>query len=408
MAKKSKSRKVEQATVTPKELARARRERKARRQTLIAISVVVALVVIVLSVGIINELIVKPGQPVAEVGDVQITTKDFQERVRFQRMQTITLIEQYAQLFGVDQVSSIAAQLDEYETIGQQVLDSMTQEVLVRQAAGELGISVSEEEVSRYIEEQHGYYRDGTPTPLPTTAPLPTSTPITPTETLPTPAPTRTPYPTATPVTEDGFDDLYGDQLGSLRSVGVSEDTLRQVIEYQLLLDKVRDYLMQDVPTEADQVQLDVLIFGTEEEANGYLAQLAEGDSFDSLLEQAQADSEDGATASTVSWTPVDLLAENFGSVAAQLAFSLGVGEHSDLVTTADGRFIVFRVSGHEIRDLSASALSAKEDNLLSEWLGGLQEGTTVVEFDYWRDRVPETPALDLTTLIPTPTPAAE
>ena len=310
---KSKSRKEEKAAVTPKELARARRERKARRQTLIAIGIVVALVVIVLSIGIVNELIVKPGQPVAEVGDTEITTKAFQERVRFQRMQTISLIEQYAQLFGVDQVSGIAAQLDEYETVGQQVLDSMTQEVLVRQAADELGISVSEEEVSRYIEEQHGYYRDGTPTPMPTSTPLPTSTPITPTETLATPLPSRTPYPTATPVTEDAFDDSYSDQLRSLRSISVSEKTLRQVVEYQLLLDKVRDYLMQDVPTEADQVQLDVLIFATAEDANGYLTQLDEGDSFDSLIEQAQADSEDGATASTVSWTPVDLLAENYG-----------------------------------------------------------------------------------------------
>ena len=404
---KSKSRKVEQATVTPKELARARRERKARRQTLIAIGAVIALVVIVLSIGIINELIVKPGQPVAEVGDTQITTKEFQERVRFQRMQTITLIEQYAQLFGVEQVSSIAAQLDDYETIGQQVLDSMTDEVLVRQAADELGISVSEEEISRFVEEQHGYYRDGTPTPRPTSTPLPTSTPITPTETLATPAPSRTPYPTATPVTENSFDDLYRDQLRSLRSAGVSEATLQQVIEYQLLLDKVREYLMQDVPTEADQVQLDVLVFATEEDANGYLVQLAEGDSFDSLLDQAQADSEDGATASAVSWTPIDLLAENYGSMTAQLSFSLGVGEHSDVVLTDDGQYIVFRVSGHEVRELSASALSTKEENLLNEWLLGLREETTVVKFDYWRDRVPETPVIDLTTLIPTATSAA-
>jgi hypothetical protein len=138
MAKRNPPTQEKETVLTAKQIGRSRRERKARRQIMIASGVLTAIVVVILGVGLVNELIVKPGQPVATVGDIEISTADFQDRVRLERGQTISLILQYAELLGVEQVYGIAAQLDEYETIGEQVLDNMVSEVLIRRAADQI------------------------------------------------------------------------------------------------------------------------------------------------------------------------------------------------------------------------------------------------------------------------------
>ncbi|MCK4832128.1 MAG: SurA N-terminal domain-containing protein, partial [Anaerolineales bacterium] len=271
MAKRNPPTQEKETVLTAKQIARSRRERKARRQIMIASGVLTAIVVVILGVGLVNELIVKPGQPVATVGDIEISTADFQDRVRLERGQTISLILQYAELLGVEQVYGIAAQLDEYETIGEQVLDNMVSEVLIRRAADQIPLRVSVEEVSTMLEEREAYYRSGTPTPLPTFTPWPSPTPITATDTLPTPFPSITPRPSPTVVTQAAYEDLFRQRL---RSMETDEETYRAAIEMSLLVEKVRAWLMEDVPPMEDQLQLDVMLFTTEEKADEYLARL--------------------------------------------------------------------------------------------------------------------------------------
>ena len=103
-------------------------------------------------------------------------------------------------------MASFASQLQQYQAqlfptaIGQQVLDLMVEDKLIRQEAERRGITVSEEEINKAFEEAFGYFPLGSPTPSPTLEMLPTSTlsPLQLTLIPPTATATLTPTLTAT------------------------------------------------------------------------------------------------------------------------------------------------------------------------------------------------------------------
>ena len=404
MAKRKRQIEQEKAVQTPKDLARARREKKARRQAILAIGGVSAVVVIILLVGIIMELMIKPGQPVAIVNGTEITTEEFKEQVRFQRAQMISMIEQIATFYGVEYAASASTQLDEYETIGEQVLDSMIDEILIRKGAAELGISVAEERVSVYLEEAEGYYRDGTPTPIPTLTPWPTSTPITPTQITATPAPTRTPYPSPTVVTEDSFQESYNNQVSDFRKDNIKEETYRQSIQFQLLIEGIQEKLVEDIPDDVEQVQLDLLVFTSEEMADEYFTRMLAGELFDDLYLEISVSEDETIGATSTSWMPIDELATRWGNEVANMAFSLDVGNYSNKLPAVDDQFVIFNLTGKEVRELSASSISNLKDTYYNQWLEGLKEQATIEKMDIWKNRVPKQPTIDQRTLIATPT----
>ncbi len=416
MAKRKRRQAREDSVQSYKELARARREGKARRRLLVAVAAVSAVVVGILLAGIINELAVKPSQPVAKVGEAEITTAEFRERVHLERALIIDQFFELADLYGLDvayQFSGIgqlyeaspSGLSDRYIEFGEAVLDSMVDEALIRRGAAEMGVSVAEEKVSQLVEEREGYYRRGTPTRPPTSTPWPTPTPITSTNAAPTQAPTLTPRPSPTVVTQAGFDQLYQERLRELRRAGAGEEVYRATLEIRLLEERVRERLMEDVPLEADQVEFDLLSFASADDADGYLPRLDAGESFDNLMEEARSDPEDGFNAASVPWTTLGDLSQRVGNVISVVAFSQEVGAYSRVVESPEGDRVILRVTAHEVRELSDGARRSMENDLYSDWLEGLREATVMEKYDYSRDRVPRDPRLDRTRLIPTLTP---
>ncbi len=410
MAKRKSQRQLQgEVELNYKQLARQRHEKKQRQRVLVAVGVFSAVIVTILLVAIISEFVVKPGQPVAAVDSVEISTKRFQERVRLERALIIDRFLQFSDLFGVEQAYSFSgvAQLSEPELIGEQVLNSLVEEVLVRKGADDMGIQISEDELWIFMEEREGFYREGTPTPMPTSTPRPTATPITPTDVIPTPFPSATALPLPTVVTEDAFQDLYQEQLRSWQVIGVGEDTYRETIEVYLLTTKVRDRLIEEVPSKADQVEFDALFFLTRDEADQYLVQLDSGEiSFKELLDDLRVNLDDDIDARSISWLPADELATNYGAAIVGVVFSLEIGEYSGVMQTGDERFVLLQVTGHEERELSDSSLQAQGDALFSAWLEELREGADILKYDLWMDRVPADPELDPRLLVPTPSPA--
>ena len=70
-----------QAGVTRKHLARAERETLLRRWVLLVTGSVAALIVAIIGYAVIDQTFIQPRQPVAKVGDVEITTASFQKEV---------------------------------------------------------------------------------------------------------------------------------------------------------------------------------------------------------------------------------------------------------------------------------------------------------------------------------------
>ncbi len=219
---------------------------------LLMVGGVIALLVLIVGFGFLRENVLILNESVATVNGEQISTREFQNRVRLARLTLQQQVQRAVALGDQQSAQQYQSQLDDTSGLGAQVLSGMVDEFLLKQAAPEFGVAVQPDEVQVYLEEDLGYLRNP-PTPAPTRTPAPTPTvtePIT-----QTPTPTITPFPTATPITKEGFDTLYQDQLSVLSTVGLTDPDYRKIVELRLLGEKVNKAIASTVPTITEQIK---------------------------------------------------------------------------------------------------------------------------------------------------------
>jgi hypothetical protein len=199
---------TKKAMPTKKHLARIERERQQTRYIMTGTFVVLGLVLLLVIYGVLDFSVVRPNQAVAKVDNDRITSREFVAVSKYMRsnlVQRYYEIQQFASMFGDDpsmsqyllsSQSQIMMQLDK-EVLGEQVLDTLIEDRIIRQEAARLGITVSKEEVNKALEEAFGFYENGTPTPTVPAPTLPVSTLSAAQLALITPTPTI--GPTATP-----------------------------------------------------------------------------------------------------------------------------------------------------------------------------------------------------------------
>ena len=417
--------------ITKTHLARIERE---RRQVNLIRSVALAGILIVvglLAYGYLRLNVFALREAVAKVNGVTITTGEWQERVKFQRAQMIQVYGQYAfyqQNFGMDytqQLQQIAGTLDAPEILGQQVLDQMTDEILIRQEAEKRGISVSKEELDNYFKESFGFFPDGTPTPTVTPTELvfptlsseqltiypatstpteaPTST-VTPTATLDmsaTPPPTATkvlptpsPVPqdataTATPYTLEGYQANYEEMLTSFGNYNVSERTVRAVYEADLLRKKLVDDIAKDIPHTEEQVLARHILVETEEEAKAAYDRLTDGEDFATVAQEVSKDTGSAANGGELGWQPRSFFVKEFSDAA----FSQKIGEIGQPVKTDFGYHIIQVIAREEL-PLTSSQYDQKKETAFNDWLTAEKEKAEIETFEIWKERVPMEPSL--------------
>ncbi len=432
-----------------KEILRKRKQERQLRQIRIAVIGVVALVLLVVIVGLVIELAVAPNRTVASVnvvdtdlgvtGASDITLREWQDRVVFERAQRIIFLETQLEAFGGDVglIQQFAGQtileLQDEETFGQNVLDLMVQEAIIREAAEGLGITVTDADVDEAIGEGFNYFGGESPTPQPTATqtavPTPSLTPI-PTPVItdvvptavpsptPTTGPTSTPAPTATPVSEESFQEQLGEELARLRDYNVQEETFREYIRMQLYRERLTEALAEreELSTEAEHASIYVLSFATEADANEAQA-LIDADGYLMVWNTVKSTPIGSETAVFTEaralenlWrTQVDL-ASIYNEEIAAAAFSLPIGEPSDILVRPGAteeqpdQYLIIQVSGREVRELPETTVDQLKAQLLDSYVR-TQENQGVELNDYWRGRVPGQPILDPIFLTP-PTPA--
>jgi parvulin-like peptidyl-prolyl isomerase len=414
-----------QTPLTKKHLARLERERRQARYILIGTIVVVIAVFMLLGYGILNEKVLKPNRPIAVVGEEKVSASDFQEYARFMRQQYISQYlqtYQLSQLFGSDENSQsyftnslqqIAAQL-ETATLGQNVLNSLIEDKLIRQEAVRRGITVSETELNNDVERYFTFYPNGTPTPTATIEPLPTSTlsPLqmtlmpptatptaspTPTMTLPTLTPTvvltptltATPAPTATPYTADAFKADYDTYVQSLADIKVSEAIFRKVLENRLFRLKVEEAVLADVKNEEEQIWTRHILVDSEEKATEILARLQNGEDFAALAKELSTDTGSAQQGGDLGWSSKGTMVAEFEDAA----YSLNIGEISQPVQSQFGWHII-QLLGKEVRPLDSYAFEQLRQTKFQEWLDSQRESVGVEITDGWLDWVPLEPTL--------------
>jgi len=439
MARKRTAPPEEKQRQSRKAILIARREAKQTRQILVAIGVVIVLLVIVLVAGVTNEFLIKPGLPVANVNDAEITMDEWRRRVRLQRAQLILGVEDLAEAVEQDvgQVQQFAGQqllllTQESERLGQSVLDQLIDEVLIRQEAEARGIFVSEADIQKEIEESFGFFGGALPTeqptatetmpPTPSLTPIPTAviTEIVPTNTpFPTftPGPTNTPFPTSTPVSREAFDEILKETSDRLEDLGIPEESLKEIVEAQLYQDLLLKELVieQELPTEDLHASFFYLQFNSQEEADDALNEIV-SNSYEAFWnkirsEPPDSDNESPIIASEILWRTQENVNAILDDIVGETVFNTPINEASLVIVVPgitdeeEDTYYIILVTGREIRSLSQSAIQNAEQELLSSWLQS-KRVAGVESFNRWLANIPGQPAIDSRFLVPpTPTP---
>jgi len=430
MAKQSPTPKI----TTKKHVARLERERQ--QVTLIKTISITAIVIVTLLIvyGILDTSYLQKRKPVAEVNGEKISMSYWQERVQFSRLNLVNnlqLYQSYQQSFGMDfsqQIQQLQFLLQSPETLGQQVLDQLIDEALVRQEAQKLGISVTKDEVEEKIQgsAEFNFFPNGSPTPTitPTEFSLPTLTsrqltmyPATPSPTevlTSTPAPTNTPDPastatstaapatptflpqpatlTATPYTLDGYTEQYGNSIDSIKSFDVSESTFRSVYENQLYSEKLLAEIAKDTPRTAEQVWARHILVDDQISLGIVRTLLDSGVDFAKVAKQYSKDTGSGANGGDLGWFERGAMVAEF----EQAAFSQEIGVIGKPVKSSFGYHIIQVLDRQEL-PLTASQYEQNKQTTFTDWLTKTRaEATTagaLTILDVWKENIPALPA---------------
>jgi len=400
MAKKPKKK---SKRLTRRQLARREKEARAQRLiTWIAIGIGV-LVVAILAYGLITEVIIAAREPVARVGETTLRANEFKARQSYERWMTQLQIYQYqTYLDQINQsdalgagtptpeaaegaetppepsisddplaqqiqftISNLERQLssDLAESFARDVLDSMVEETLVRQAAEARGLNVTEDEIQLRIEQEVGYNRDA----------------ITETQTL---------TDTAIAGGQPQFDELYKQfKTNVLQVTRYPEEEFRAMIRAEVLREKLKAELAEGIETDADQVEATVFIANEEDQADAIRARINEaGEDPEVLVDELSGDDNENTTGYELPWLPEGYIGAQLGSEIEQAAFNTSVGTASEPVLGTDDRYYVVYVSGHEVRELSTELLQQEQEEAYQSWLAEQKEEK--VEYLNWEEAV--------------------
>jgi parvulin-like peptidyl-prolyl isomerase len=402
----AKGRRQQPKEPTKKQLAVSRREQKQRNRVLLGLGIVAGLVLVVALAALYDQLIAKPSRPVAVVNDVRIRADDYQDRVRYQRFlldnrlrnlqAQLSLLdpEEPANEFLVQYYEQLANQSQQQRlVVDRQTVDDLIEEELAHQKAAEEGLSVSEDELSEAIRSgiagMSGYATEtqatavagtavaatataqtftATPEPtstLPLTVTLVTTSTPTATPELPTPAPT----PTLHIITDEEFEQDYATYLDILKvQTNLSETGFRQIVKAGLLVDKVRQYFADQVPTEAEQINVSHIQTDTQEEAEAALKRLDAGEDFALVASEVSTDTFTAANGGELGWLLEGDLASRYGPEVEAAAFSLNPGEYSQPISSTVGAQIIM-VNERAVRPLSEFRLQSEQQQAYFDWL---------------------------------------
>ena len=392
---------------TKKQIAISRRQREYNRKLLIGLGVVAVLVLAVAAVGVYDILIARPARPVAIVNGVSIRADQYRKRVLFERHELDRILQNIQSQLAVTDPNDPNNEflIQYYQQIGdqfyqqrmgidRQVLDNMVEEELGRQKAAEVGLTTSDEEISEAIRARMasrlGYVTQAqatsiagtvvaatataqifTPTPMPTSTPT-LAVPVTITDTLATEAEeSPTPAPTATRhiVTDDEFSQEYAAYLENLTDEAeVREADYWAFVEARLVVESVSDYFAEQVPTEAEQVNMSHIRAETEGNAAGVLRRLDDGEDFSLVATQASSDTFTAQKGGELGWFAEGELTARFNQDVEDAAFSLAPGSYSRPISTTLGLQIVL-VNERGLQPLNDRQLRTLQQVAYSDWL---------------------------------------
>jgi parvulin-like peptidyl-prolyl isomerase len=408
--------------------SRAERDAYLNGMVLKIAAAIAGVIILILVLSLVIEGLIVPNQAVASVAGTNITTRDFQRRVTFERWRTGNMLgsiyntygAQFAQqIFTQEPYSSAYQQLSSPLQMGKSVLDQMANAILIKKYADENNIKVDDAIVNEEVYKYFGYQptpMTETPTTTPSTTPTalvsatPSSTPtITPAPSQ-TVTPSVTPFPTGIPTVTPGpteqkveFDKNSKDYFErAAKATGLTENEIRAIFAEQALQEKVKEAIAGKPQDQQEQIKARHILVTTEEQANDVMKALQNGESFASL---AQAISLDDGNQDTEPGGPGGSAAQG-GELGWQGKGGGYVKEFEDALWNENTKigdvlgpiktefgYHIIQVEGKEMRTLTESEKTTLQNKAFSDWLTQ-QQKDKYQTFDTWLRNVPEKPVL--------------
>lgn len=212
--------------------------------------------------------------------------------------------------------------------VRRQVLEQMIDQDLTRQAAAEMEISISDEELESKIQEI---------------------------------------------IQQSGGQDQFAQ---ALQDTGTSYDDFRQMLLDQLLSDAVFSTVTGSIPSVAEQVNARHILLTTRERAEEVLARLEGGEDFAFLAREYSADVSSRERGGDMSFFPRGVMPPQLEDAA----FSLQVGQTSGIIESQFG-FHIVQVLEKEEREIIPEIYEELRQQTFMQWLQEQREGATIERF---------------------------
>ncbi|MCS7259305.1 MAG: peptidylprolyl isomerase [Anaerolineae bacterium] len=163
-----------------------------------------------------------------------------------------------------------------------------------------------------------------------------------------------------------------------LRMNNMTEQELRAMQRAQLLASKVIAVVAAAVPTVAEQVHARHIFTVDQAKGQALLARLKKGENFAALAQQESEDPSTAANGGDLGWFPRDVAL--MPSVVVQTAFGLAVGEISPLVQSEAGYHIIKVEARERDRPLTPEMLLYAQQSAFQKWLAE-RRARAVIEY---------------------------
>ena len=379
----------------------AQKEREDRQKRIIIITTISVLVIVfgLVAYGVIDRFVLTPKVTVIELEDEEITADQFEQQIRWRRRNMIMDVDQmlmsFQQLGGTPEIFGYFEQqlmlavtsLQQPLMVGQEVLNALTQDIILKVEAEKMGIVVDDARIDQEIEEAFGYFAGGTPTPAVTLAP--TSTPVTSDDQDGETDPTATPLLQPTEYTEELFENNFKEFLLSVKDIGVSEETIRDIIEITIIREEIIEIVSAEVADEAEHVWIRHILVADEDTANEVVEKLAAGEDFVDLAAEYSLDTSNNENGGDLDWFSRGAMVQPF----EEAAFALEVGEISDPVQTDFGWHILESLGKDDLL-LDPSAYQQLRNQAYTDWMTEKETLNQPIINDNWSEYVPSEPVL--------------
>ncbi|MFQ5857161.1 MAG: peptidylprolyl isomerase [Anaerolineae bacterium] len=248
-----------------------------------------------------------PLNVIAEVNSIAIPMADFQRQLTDARTYLLS-----QGLINPDTEEGQAA----LRALRNQVLDQLIDQLLIVQAAEQLGLTVTDEELEASIAK----------------------------------------------IKEDlGSDEAFAE---SLAANNLTEETFRKLQQQQLLSRKVIDAVTAEIPDVAEQVHARHILVRTKEEVESILEELENGADFAELAKEHSVDETSKNNGGDLGFFPRGVVLPEFEEVA----FTLDVGERSGAVETSFGYHII-EVLERDKRPIPDEIKEGLRQQMITNWL---------------------------------------